>query len=117
MESGVATAWTAQCDPITKKYEICHAGLLLAPLLTLPEAAPLGVDSAVASAEHSEACPPLSEPSSTSTTEARVEIYRTLRSAVEAFGLENCWKTKPLLTGKAVHLPPMLLPEEILLDV
>ena len=75
------------------------AGLLLAPMLTLPEAAPLGVDSAVASAE---ACPLSPNPSVGSSAEARLEIYRTLHSAVEAFGLRDCWKAKPLLSGKEV---------------
>ena len=75
------------------------AGLLLAPLLTLPEAAPLGVDSAIASAE---ACPPSPDPSGGMSAEARLEIYRTLHSAVEAFGLRGCWKAKPLLSGKEV---------------
>ena len=38
----------------------------------------------------------------------RGEIFRTLHSAVEAFGLQDCWKAKPLLTGKEVILPYML---------
>ena len=39
----------------------------------------------------------------------RGEIFRTLHSAVEAFGLQDCWKAKPLLTGKEVTLPRMLM--------
>ena len=36
-------------------------------------------------------------------------MFRTLHSAVEAFGLQDCWKAKPLLTGKEVNLPCMLM--------
>lgn len=38
----------------------------------------------------------------------REEIFRTLHSAVEALGLQDCWKAKPLLTGKEVILPYVL---------
>ncbi|CAK0784472.1 hypothetical protein CVIRNUC_007676 [Coccomyxa viridis] len=84
------------------KQGLVMPGLVLAPLLTLPEALPLGVDSAVAQEEATEASPPSPTPAVSSTPEAREEIFRTLHSAVEAFGLQNCWKAKPLLTGKEV---------------
>jgi hypothetical protein len=68
-------------------------------MLTLPEAATLGVDSAVASVEP---CARSPDPSVGSSAQARLEVYRTLHSAVEAFGLRDCWKAKPLLSGKEV---------------
>ena len=37
----------------------------------------------------------------------REQIFSTLHGAIGAFGLQNCWEAKPLLTGKEVNLPCM----------
>ena len=55
-----------------------HADLVLAPLLTLPEALPLGVDSAVAQEETPEASPPSPTPTVSSTPEARSSLLLCL---------------------------------------
>ena len=55
-----------------------HAGLVLAPLLTLPEALPLGVDSAIAQEEATEASPPSPTPAVSSTPEARSPLLLCL---------------------------------------
>ena len=55
-----------------------HAGLLLAPLLTLPEALPLGVDSTVAQEEAPEASPPSPTPAVSSTPETRSSLLLCL---------------------------------------
>ncbi|EIE21369.1 hypothetical protein COCSUDRAFT_56588 [Coccomyxa subellipsoidea C-169] len=89
------------------KLGLVRPGIVLAPLLTHPEAAPLGVDPAVAHADSAEArsASPEALRSPSSADEgraARLETCRLLEAAMEAFGLSECWNSKPLLTGKEV---------------
>ncbi len=86
-----------------------HAGVLLAPITATRAATPLGVDPATnspGSASDAPTLPPLPEPWSSEAEAARSrEIAQVLLSAVKAYGLEDCWKWKPLLDGKQVRGP------------
>lgn len=87
----------------------CRTGVLLAPLLTMQCASPLGVEKAGVGqkagsgqlagsdrAEHSEG------DMSPQSLAKRKEMCARLFSAASAFGLENCWQWKPLMDGKQV---------------
>lgn len=86
-----------------------HAGVLLAPLLTMQCASPLSVErggkgqkagsgevASSDSAEHPEG------DMSPESLAKRNEMCARLFSAASAFGLENCWQWKPLMDGKQV---------------
>ncbi|KAK9834830.1 hypothetical protein WJX81_002031 [Elliptochloris bilobata] len=91
------------------KLGLWRTSVLLAPLLAMPEAAPLGVDSAAAAAAAADArsASPEALGAAAGAPEqacvaARAEVCRDLESAVGAFGLEGCWAWKPLLDGREV---------------
>lgn len=84
-------------------------GVVLVPLLQLPAAAPLGVETGSAEASPSSGTAAAAavghDPGSQQgpdSTEQHVEEVRGLFSAAAAFGLEDCWQWKPLLDGKQV---------------
>lgn len=79
---------------------------VLVPLLQLPAAAPLGVESAAAEAAADS--PPAASGSSKQGADADLLQQQTaavqlLLSAAKGFGLEDCWQWKPLLDGKQVR--------------
>lgn len=90
--------------------------MLLAPLLTLQCAAPLGVESgrtgqkggavragdAGSRADSEVAGGDPDADMSPQSLARRNEMASQLFSAATAFGLENCWQWKPLMDGKQV---------------
>lgn len=76
--------------------------MMLAPVLTLKAAAPLGVDAAQAAESAGSMSPPGEADDSEAAAARRLEVCAVLMSAAEAFGLQDCWQWKPLMDGKAV---------------
>eukprot|EP00798_Chlamydomonas_sp_ICE-L_P031440 gene31440-6618_t len=71
--------------------------VMLAPLLRMPSAAPLGSDPEPSPS--SKASPPAADPSPDELAK-HAEVCKALMSDAEAFGLTDCWQWKPLLGGK-----------------
>jgi hypothetical protein len=95
-------------NAIRKLKQHWRLGCVLAPLTTLPEAAPLGVDSPTSSGSSTGAGTSTEARGGSATdVEARTaqlsEATAQLLSAAEAFGLQDCWQWKPLLDGKQVQ--------------
>lgn len=88
---------------IRKLKELWQLGVLLAPLLQLPSAVPLGIElgsgdvgaggSSSSSTGGAQEGPELQQ---------HVAIARELMAAAAGLGLEDAWKWKPLLDGKQV---------------
>ncbi|EFJ52690.1 hypothetical protein VOLCADRAFT_85925, partial [Volvox carteri f. nagariensis] len=92
---------------IRKLKQHWKLGVVLAPVVLMRAAAPLGKDAASSSGSGSAGG---SEDStvdgggelSEEAAAARLEMARELLSAVEAYGLAECWSWKPLMDGKKV---------------
>eukprot|EP00879_Flechtneria_rotunda_P017089 GHRR01017897.1.p1 GENE.GHRR01017897.1~~GHRR01017897.1.p1 ORF type:complete len:250 (+),score=108.62 GHRR01017897.1:245-994(+) len=86
-------------------------GVLLAPLLKLPAATPLGIEPGTAAAGDSpQQSPQVVEARASSSSkdsaqqeqllQQQVDEVRSLFAAAAGFELEGCWQWKPLLDGK-----------------
>jgi hypothetical protein len=81
-------------------------GVLLAPLLQLPAATPLGVEPAAAAADEPAAAAAaggsVGSRNAEGQVQQQVDAVQGLLAAAAGFGLEDCWQWKPLLDGKQV---------------
>ena len=75
---------------------------VIAPLLQMPEAAPLGVDSPPQQGSEGGGCGPLDPEAPDVASAGFLEVTNGLRAAVHACKLEKADTFKPLLDGKAV---------------
>lgn len=98
---------------IRKLKQQWQLGAMLAPVLAIKDAAPLGVaeegaaaaavDAAAAgAAQLADAAAAASKASSDNAGARHAEVTATLLAAAHAFELQDCWQWKPLLVGKDV---------------
>lgn len=79
---------------------------VLVPLLQLPAAAPLGVESTTAEAagdSPAAASGSSEQAADPDLLQQQTAAVQLLLSAAKGFGLEDCWQWKPLLDGKQVR--------------
>ncbi|GIL45308.1 hypothetical protein Vafri_2575 [Volvox africanus] len=86
---------------IRKLKQHWKLGVILAPVIGMCAAAPLG-DSPSGSGSGTELVADGAGELSEEAAAGRLEMVRELLSAVEAYGLSECWTWKPLMDGKKV---------------
>ena len=89
---------------IRKLKEHWQLGVLLAPLLQLPSAAPLGVELGSGDVGPGGSSSSTGAAQEGPELQQHVAIARELMAAAAGLGLEDAWKWKPLLDGKQVRL-------------
>lgn len=92
---------------IRKLKEHWQLGVLLAPLLQLPSAAPLGVElfaggDGVAGGSSSSSVGGGGGQEGSVELQQQVAVAKELLAAAAGLGLEDAWKWRPLLDGKQV---------------
>ncbi|KAK9804968.1 hypothetical protein WJX73_005470 [Symbiochloris irregularis] len=84
------------------KAHLLRPGLVVASLLSMPEARPLGVQHAAGSSPEAAHSPGPTSSQTQDDSASRLECYNRLDAAMASFGLQGCWDWRPLLDGKEV---------------